>query len=95
LDYQLKNLEKRYQEIEVGQNILKNPSDLISSGEHPLLLDMSCRREAVMARAEKAHQELRDYFAKVDSAKAGSKKENRSKESESHLSSSNNSTTDD
>lgn len=54
LDDQLKYLEKKYDDIKNS----KNPV--------PLTIDYTNKRESIMSRVEKAHQELREYFMKIE-----------------------------
>jgi hypothetical protein len=54
LDQQLKHLEKRYSEIEMNNEGLT------------LKIDANANKEQLMKRAELAHMELRNYFAKLD-----------------------------
>ena len=53
LDQQLKSLEKKYSEIGLAKKT------------NEIRIDTVCR-ETLMQRAEQAHQELRNYFAKMD-----------------------------
>eukprot|EP00347_Sterkiella_histriomuscorum_P019679 403340700 len=64
LDSQLKMLEMKYNEIEVQPNSKSsNISQMIKTS---FLENNNHTKENLMQRAEKAHQELRNYFAKLE-----------------------------
>ncbi|CDW78707.1 protein kinase domain containing protein [Stylonychia lemnae] len=60
LDSQLKQLEQKYSEMEI------NPGTYNSNGRILADSNLFLDKASLLQRAEKAHQELRNYFAKLD-----------------------------